>query len=196
MSVELPSLPGQVGPAAPAAGRRRRRRILLSLLAALVMSAAGAFRWLSLSESPENRARRADERDIRALITELERDLNRRWQFEFFNHITHEHSENHEHSEDSDQKPGEHSLVDTLVELSKVETLRFSDVEVAGSPSEALVQLSATGVLRSPQGREEPFAQSILVWLVKESGHWKIARVFPQFSLHSDELQKIRIRRK
>ncbi len=73
-----------------------------------------------------------DRRQIRALLFELERDLNEKQLLEILGHLAQVDPE----APDPEQR--EHALMDSLWELSRIKELRFSETEIAVSDEGAV----------------------------------------------------------
>jgi hypothetical protein len=160
-----------------------RRRLRLIVLGSAVL-APWALVWVVLSQRVGDE-RRADERAIRDVLRGLEQDINRGRLLEIFAHIV------HVDSDEPNQELREHALMDSLRELSSIDELDFTVVEIAFSQDgRAMVEARASGVTVTSPGGIEPVSRRILFKFVKQDGVWKIAGKEPEGPIHS--LQPLR----
>jgi len=123
-----------------------------ALLAAIALVSLGGVLWIP-TRPGEQALEIVHEREVRELVRELERDLLRNGQLELFDHLV----------------PGETKAWDEradavrhgLVELMKVERLRFTDVQVVGNRRHESLGSDRRERLCSGRGRASQSAHPI-----------------------------------
>jgi len=155
---------------------------------ALGLVAAGTASWLIVSHRAPKTPGAADEREIRELVRELERDVNRSGLVEIFTHVVHDEEAHGPHRDETEDEKRVRAVMSRFEELAKIEGLRFVDVQIRSLGDTALVKMTARGF--RPDAADQQYLEPISLRLKKGSGGWKIVDVLPELQSASQPESK------